>query len=127
MEWYLTVLKKYTEFEGRARRSEYWYFFLFNLLISIVLAVVDALFFGLESFGIFGSIYSVAVLLPSLAVAVRRLHDTGRSGWNLLWAFLPIIGTIIIIVYLAQDSQPGTNKWGSNPKEAGSDLMDHLV
>ena len=82
MNWYLEVLKKYADFSGRAQRKEYWYFVLFNVLIAIVLAIID-ISLGIanrEGLGPLRGIYSLAVLIPSIAVGVRRLHDTGRSG-----------------------------------------------
>ncbi len=107
MNWYLEVLKKYAVFSGRARRKEYWMFFLFHMIISIALGFIE---------GILGSsmlfyIYYLAVLLPSIAVGVRRMHDTGRSGW---WLLLPLVN----LVFLVQDSQPTDNKYGPNPKAA---------
>ncbi len=120
MNWYLAALKKYAVFSGRARRMEYWMFALFNFIISIALYVIDGLItgFSLETHSsILQTIYGLAVLLPSLAVGVRRLHDTGRSGWWLLIALVPIIGVIVIIIFTVQDSQPGANQYGPNPKE----------
>ena len=108
----ITALKKYAQFSGRSRRKEYWLFFLFNLLISIstnILVIVTGI-------SILSQIVSLGLLVPSLAVAVRRLQDTGRSGLNLLWGLLPIIGWIILWCYFCQDSQPGTNQYGPNPK-----------
>ncbi|MBN6066352.1 DUF805 domain-containing protein [Aggregatibacter actinomycetemcomitans] len=120
MNWYLHVLKNYATFSGRARRKEYWIFCLFNMLASIVLALVDIVF-GLYSsalgMGLLSGIYSLAVFIPGLAVSVRRLHDTDRSGWWLLLCFVPIIGIIVVIVFMCFDSQPGTNRFGDNPKE----------
>lgn len=113
MNYYTQVLSKYAEFNGRARRSEYWYFVLINIVISIVIYLVDA---GIGSFGALGIIYSLGILIPSLAVGVRRLHDTGRSGWYLLLAFIPIIGAIILLVLMAQDSVAGENEYGQYPK-----------
>ncbi len=111
MEYYIGAWKKFADFTGRARRKEYWMFVLFNLIVSIICSVVDA---ALGTMFI-GSIYSLAVLLPSLAVGARRLHDTGRSGWwQLLW-FIPVIGWIVMIVFLVQDSQD-ENDYGANPK-----------
>lgn len=123
MSWYLSVLKKYAVFHGRARRAEYWYFALFNLLISIVLGVLDLVIgtggddFG---FGLLGSIYSLAVLLPALGVLVRRLHDTNRSGWWALIAFVPCIGGIVLLVFTVSDGTYGENRFGPNPKLAAS-------
>lgn len=113
MEWYLKVLKNYVGFEGRARRTEYWMFILFNFIASLILGFIGG-FIGLDS--ILAYIYSLAVMLPSLAVAVRRLHDTGRSGWMILLSLIPLVGAIVLIVFMCQDSQPGDNKYGSNPK-----------
>lgn len=113
MEWYLKVLKNYVGFTGRARRKEYWMFFLFNAIISLVLTLLDKL---LHIGTLLTTLYSLAVLLPSLSVAVRRLHDTGRSGWWLFIALIPIIGAIILLVFMCLDSQPGDNKYGPNPK-----------
>jgi uncharacterized membrane protein YhaH (DUF805 family) len=114
MHYYFEVLKKYAVFSGRARRKEYWMFILFNIIISFIIglliAFVEALFF-------LPYLYTLAILIPSIAVMVRRLHDTNRSGWWWFIAFIPIIGTIILIVFLAQDSQPGENQYGPNPKE----------
>lgn len=116
MNWYLEVLKKYAVFNGRARRAEYWWFFLFSVIISIVLSVIDSFITGPQSIGILGLIYSLAVLIPSIAVGIRRLHDTGRSGWWLLISFVPLIGAIVLIVFFVLDSQPGENQYGPNPK-----------
>jgi len=121
MSWYLEVLKKYAVFSGRARRKEYWYFFLFNVLITIVLLVIDGMTGTLVAeagIGLLGSIYALAVLIPALAVSVRRLHDTDRSGWWLLIMLVPLIGVIVILVFTVQDSKPGENQYGSNPKGA---------
>ena len=118
MSWYLQVLKKYAVFSGRARRKEYWYFSLFNMLIGIALALVDVSFNQEVGGGLLYAIYSLAVLIPGLAVCVRRLHDTGRSGWWLLIGFVPLIGIIVLIVFTAQDSHLGENQYGPNPKEA---------
>ena len=113
MNWYLGCWKKYAEFSGRARRQEYWMFFLFNILASIALGVVDRI---LGTSGSLGGLYSLAVLIPSLAVAARRLHDTDRSGWWQLIALIPLIGFIVLLVFLCSDSKPGENRFGPNPK-----------
>lgn len=114
MHWYLTVLKKYAVFSGRAQRAEYWYFVLFNVIISIALNIVGSIL-GDDN-GVLGTLYTLAVLIPCLAVSVRRLHDTGRSGWMLLIGLIPIIGTIWLFVLMVLDSNPGDNKYGPNPK-----------
>jgi uncharacterized membrane protein YhaH (DUF805 family) len=121
MNWYLSVLKKYAVFSGRARRKEYWYFLLFNIIISIVLSVIDRAtgsFRPEAGIGLLGGIYALAVVAPGIAVSVRRLHDTGRTGWWLLLGFIPLIGAIVLLVFMIQDSKPEHNQYGANPKEA---------
>lgn len=115
MNWYLEVLKKYAEFSGRARRKEYWMFVLFNMIISFVLELVEGLFGGP---GILYMIYGLAVLIPGLAVSVRRLHDVGKSGWFLFILLVPIVGAIWILILHCTDSLPGENQYGPNPKTA---------
>lgn len=112
--WYLDCLKlHYADFNGRARRSEFWYFVLCNAIVSAVLSLI----FGLIKLPFVAGLYSLAVLVPSLAVAVRRMHDIGKSGWFLLVSLIPLVGVIWLIVLYCQDSQPGENGWGKNPKE----------
>ena len=121
MNWYLAVLKKYAVFGGRARRKEYWYFYLFNILIFIVLSIIDGVTRNLvpgAGLGLLGGLYSLAVLIPGFAVAVRRFHDIGKSGWWLLIALVPLVGAIVFLVFTVQDSQPGENQYGPNPKVA---------
>jgi uncharacterized membrane protein YhaH (DUF805 family) len=121
MNWYLEVLKKYAVFTGRARRKEYWFFVLFNVIIAIALTVIDmsaGLYDDVYEVGLLGSLYSLAVLLPSIAVSVRRLHDIGRTGWWLLIAFIPLVGAIVLLVFAVLDSTPGDNQYGPNPKAA---------
>ena len=115
MNWYLEVLKKYAVLEGRARRTEYWMFTLFNLIIAFGLGFIEGLAGGP---GILANLYGLAVLVPGIAVSVRRLHDTGRSGWWLLIAFIPCIGGIVLLIFMVQDSNPGDNQFGPNPKQA---------
>ena len=120
MNWYLQVLKKYAIFSGRARRKEYWFFVLFNVIISMVLAFIDGMMgsFNAEAgVGMLGGIYSLAVLIPGIAVSVRRLHDIGKSGWWLLIALIPLAGGIILLVFNAKDSQEGENDYGPNTKD----------
>lgn len=120
MDWYLKVLKNYVGFSGRARRREYWMFALFNLIVAIVAIVLDrVLGLASEQYGGYGPIYGIyafAVLLPSLAVAVRRLHDTDRSGWWLLLALVPVIGAIVLLVFALLEGTRGANRFGSDPK-----------
>jgi uncharacterized membrane protein YhaH (DUF805 family) len=121
MNWYLQVLKKYFVFEGRARRTEYWMFGLVNLIVFIVLAVIDHVtgtWHPDARAGLLSGLYLLAVLLPSLGVTVRRLHDTGRSGWWIFIGLVPLIGTIVLLVFMLLDSTPGANEYGPNPKGA---------
>ena len=123
MNWYFEVLKKYAVFSGRARRKEYWFFVLFNIIVSIILAVIDGVTGTLDSesgMGLLGLIYTLAILMPALAVSVRRLHDTGRSGWWLLILLIPLIGTIVILIFMVQDSKPEENQYGPSPKTASA-------
>ena len=123
MNWYLQALKNYANFSGRARRKEYWYFFLFNFIVAVVLGFIDGMvgtFSPEAGIGLLGGIYSLAVLIPGVAVSVRRLHDTERSGWWLLIALVPLIGAIVLLVFMVQDSKTGSNKFGENPKELGA-------
>ncbi|MDD5662833.1 MAG: DUF805 domain-containing protein [Victivallaceae bacterium] len=106
---------KYAVFDGRTRRKEYWFFVLFNVIISLVLGFVDGL---LSSSGIIGVIYGFAVLIPSIAVSVRRLHDINRSGWWLLIGLIPLIGTIVMLIFMVTDGTTGDNQYGADPKTA---------
>ena len=122
MHWYLDVLKKYAVFGGRARRKEYWLFTLFNMIIAYGLLAIDYLVgtdYG-SNMGLLYTLYILATLLPSLAVFVRRLHDTGRSGWWFFIGFVPLVGAIILIVFMVLDSQSGSNKYGENPKSVST-------
>ena len=119
MNWYIEVLNKYAIFSGRARRKEYWYFFLFNLVITFFLAFIDGMagfFIDEIGLGLIGILYALAVFVPGTAVTVRRLHDTGRSAWWLLILVVPIIGTIILLVFLVLDSDTDENRYGISPK-----------
>lgn len=145
MKYYVNVLKKYAVFKGRASRKEYWMFVLFNVVISVIASILDVIF-GTDSvslkagsdIGLINSVYSLAVFIPSLAVAARRLHDTNRSAkWMLAFLVpvvmipfmkvninvvyvIPVLFGIIMFIYLfflTQDSTPGDNKYGPNPKE----------
>jgi uncharacterized membrane protein YhaH (DUF805 family) len=115
VNWYLDVLKKYAVFTGRARRKEYWMFVLFSVIVTVVLSIVEGIV-GLQ--GVLSGLYGLAVLIPSIAVGVRRLHDTGRSGWWILIGLVPLVGIIVLIVFFVADSQPGANQYGPNPKGA---------
>ncbi len=129
---YKSMFKKYAKFNGRSRRSEYWFATLANFLVIMIAymlmipAIVEsantgymsdgmAVFMALVALAIFG--YSIAVMIPGLAMGVRRLHDVGKSGWFMLLGLIPYIGGIILFVFMVQDSQPGANQYGTNPKE----------
>jgi uncharacterized membrane protein YhaH (DUF805 family) len=119
VNWYLEVLKKYAVFDGRARRKEYWMFILFNIIITAVLALIDSLIGTIirqGGFGLLQGLYDLAVLIPSIAVTVRRLHDTGRTGWWILIGLIPVIGGIVLLIFMLLDSEPGENQYGPNPK-----------
>lgn len=112
MNWYLEVLKKYAVFSGRARRKEYWMFFLFNIIIYIVLGFIDGL---IGTMGVLVGLYGLAILIPGIAVTVRRLHDTDRSGWWILIALVPAVGAIVLLIFMVLEGKPGTNQYGPNP------------
>lgn len=120
MDWYLKALKQYATFDGRARRREYWFFALFNCIAIFVLALIDGMagtFSEEAGFGLLSGLYLLGVLLPNIAVTVRRLHDTNRSGWWILIGFIPLIGFIVMLIFALLDSTPGTNRFGANPKD----------
>jgi uncharacterized membrane protein YhaH (DUF805 family) len=125
MNWYLVPWQKYADFDGRARRKEYWTFSLINFVIYMVLWLGGgglAMSMGRESGGGVGALlilyflFALASFVPGLAVSVRRLHDIGKSGWWILIAFIPLAG-IVLLVFMFMDSQPGANEYGPNPKE----------
>jgi uncharacterized membrane protein YhaH (DUF805 family) len=120
MNYFIDCLtKKYACFSGRARRQEFWLFVLFNFIAGIVVGVISGVLVSVTNvaaFAFLGTIYNLAVLIPGFAVLFRRLHDTGRSGWWWLIAFIPLIGIIVLIVFCCLDSQPGDNQYGPNPK-----------
>lgn len=122
MDWYLKVLRQYADFSGRARRKEYWMFVLFNILFATILGVADqgiGTFNDLTGYGMLSGIYTLVILIPAIAVGVRRLHDVGKSGWMLLIGLIPLIGFIWLLVLFVTDSDLGTNKYGPNPKGIG--------
>lgn len=120
MKWYIKVLKNYFNFSGRARRKEYWMFFLFNMLFIILAMILDNLL-GLTiepaMYGWIYVIYALAVLFPSWAVVVRRLHDIGKSGWWILIGLIPIVGGIILLVWFCTEGDAGENEYGLDPKQ----------
>ena len=119
MSWYLKVLKNYVNFNGRARRKEYWMFVLFNMIFSYAFTFLD-MSMGLLSpgtgIGVFSMLYMFALILPSLAVSVRRLHDVGKSGWMLLLMLIPVIGWIWIFILSVSEGESVENKYGLDPK-----------
>ena len=132
MKYYLHVIKNYAVFTGRARRSEYWYFILFNIIFALAAAMLDAAFglrFNMHTYddrdipmlyGYIYVLYALFVFIPGLAVLVRRLHDVGKSGWFALILLIPLIGAIWVLVLLCTDSVVGDNKYGPNPKDIGN-------
>ena len=119
MHWYIDVLKKYAVFSGRARRQEYWMFLLINLIVSIAIGMFSTVA-GMTSesgMSILSLLYSLGILVPSLAVTVRRLHDTDRSGWWIFISLIPLVGVIVLFIFMVLDSQEGSNEYGPNPKE----------
>ena len=127
MNWMLMPLYRYADFSGRSRRREYWMFFLLNLLISLAVWTLLAVTFlagmsetemtvvMLPVFILYGLVV-LAFMIPGLAVTVRRLHDTDRSGWTLLLALVPLVGAILLIVYYCTEGTPGPNRFGPDPK-----------
>ena len=125
MYWFIKCMKQYFDFSGRARRKEFWMFNLILFLFSMIAAVIDKMIGGYDAAARVGpitTILSIATLIPSLAVAVRRLHDIGKSGWTILIGLIPVIGGIILLVWYCSDSEEGINEWGENPK-GGNELI----
>jgi uncharacterized membrane protein YhaH (DUF805 family) len=127
MHWYVDVLKKYVEFNGRARRMEFWMFVLFQAIISVVLGWMDTLL-GTEvkqtivagesvhvGFGVLRGLYTLATFLPSLALSVRRLHDTNKSGLWILIGIIPCIGQLILLLFYVKEGDKGSNQYGPDP------------
>lgn len=117
MNWFLGPIKKYAEFSGRASRQEYWMFVLFYIIFSIPVSFLDTV---LGTKLMLVNLYSLALLVPYLALAARRLHDTDRSGLWLLLLFVPVLGWLALLVFYCLDSTPGTNSFGPNPKGVGA-------
>lgn len=119
MSWYLKVLKNYAVFRGRARRKEYWMFILVNVIVSVVLIFLDGALGTIDpesGVGLFNSLYTLGVLVPTLAVTARRLHDTNRSGWWQLISLVPLIGFFVLLFFTVLDGDQGTNRFGEDPK-----------
>src|SRR5262249_14454858 len=121
MHWYTDVLKKYAVFNGRAGRPEFWWFQLANVIVAIIVGIVGSIVFGSRGGQGLSDLYGLAVLLPSLGVDIRRLHDTDRSGWWILIGILPVIGWIVLIVFFALPGTPGPNRFGASPDGIGGD------
>ena len=113
-----SVFTKYATFSGRARRSEYWYFFLFNCIVSALIGAIGAAIGGESTANSLSSIWSLAVFIPTLAVSWRRLHDIGKAGGYWFLNFIPLVGQIILLVWFCKDGQPEINQYGPNPKAA---------
>ena len=130
MDWFLTVVRDhYADFSGRARRKEYWMFTLIATLIGLGLYVAMLVFASVSDIlgGLFGLLYfafALALFLPNLAAAVRRLHDTGRSGWWYLIAFVPIVGIFVFVYFLASEGDAGPNEYGPDPKDPYADAQE---
>lgn len=121
MEWYSLGFQRYADFSGRSRRKEYWYFTLFSAIVSIILTWVDVAVGTTTGggIGILSGLYALVILVPSLAIAVRRLHDIGKSGWFFLISLIPFIGGLVLLYFLFQDSDRDINAWGPSPKYSG--------
>lgn len=115
MDWFKKGLRNYANFSGRARRKEYWYFVLVQMGLVIIAMILDTIIFNSE-IGLFYIVVALGLFLPGLAVTIRRLHDTSRSGWWFLISILPLIGSIILLVFLASDTKFETNQWGPPAK-----------
>ncbi len=113
IDWYVYVLTNYAKFDGRAGRAEFWYFALASMLINVGLGVFERLVLGHQ---LLSALYGFALFVPNIAVTARRLHDTDRSGWWQLLALVPVIGWIVLIVFLALEGQPNENRFGVIPK-----------
>ncbi len=114
LEYYLDAFRNCLDFDGRARRSEYWYFVLFNFVASLLLAICVFLLpvVGLVTY----MIYVFGVIIPHFSLIIRRLHDTNRSGWNMLFYLIPLAGTIIMLIFLVEEGTYGPNRYGPDPK-----------
>lgn len=113
MEWYINAVKKYAVFSGRSHRTEYWSFVIINFIIMFLLEFFEGVIWDAR---ILSGIYSLFIILPSLAVLVRRLHDTNRSGWWALLLLIPVIGFLVVLIFTIQDGTTGVNRYGVNPK-----------
>lgn len=126
--WKKVFLKNYANFEGRARRSEYWYFVLFNFILSISAWIISfvLIFFGGFLLWFFIWLFSIATIIPSLAVQVRRLHDTGKSGWMILLALIPLVGPIMLLIFYCTEGDRGPNEYGPDPKMQSASQINEI-
>jgi uncharacterized membrane protein YhaH (DUF805 family) len=102
----------YVKFDGRASRPAYWWWFLFAILVAICASIIDA---AIGSFGVISGIAGLALLLPGLSVAIRRLHDTDRTGWWILIGLIPLVGFIVLLVFYLREGDAGENRYGPPP------------
>ncbi len=113
IKWYkYVVFKNYANFNGRASRAEFWWFVLANFIIVFLLEIIDS---SIGTFYALTGLYELFILIPNLAVSVRRLQDTGRSGWNLLWGLVPIVGAILLLIWVIQAGDVSDNEYGAVP------------
>ena len=130
MEWATLPLKRYAEFTGRSRRKEYWMFVLLNIAVWVVASIIDGILGMSSMFYVYGPVTVLAflaLLIPGIAVSIRRLHDTGRSGWWLLLAFVPIVGGLILLVFMVIEGQRGPNEYGADPKTGGEGVAERFA
>ncbi len=128
LEWMLLPLKRYTDFAGRSRRKEYWFFLLFVLIVAIALSIVEGVL-GLSGMvgGVYGPltlIFLLGILVPSIAVQIRRFHDQDKSGWFVLLSLIPFVGGLIVLVFMFLEGTKGPNRFGPDPKNpAGAEVF----
>lgn len=115
-----TCLRKYAVFDGRARRSEYWWYWLACAILYLVFGVLDGILFPGNEIGVLSTILTLGLLLPSLGAMIRRLHDTDRSAWWVLIGLIPLVGMIVLLVFMALDGTKGANRFGDDPKRTGT-------
>ena len=135
MNWFIESLKKYAVLGGRSRRAEYWYFVLFSALIGIALGLIEGMLAGGDGIAVntlanpmnnLSTIYTLAILIPSISVATRRLHDVDKSGWWQLLHFILFIGSIVILIWMLKPGTTGSNRFGDDPKEDDIGNQDPL-
>jgi uncharacterized membrane protein YhaH (DUF805 family) len=119
MNWYMEALRKYAEFSGRSRRKEFWMFTLINAVVIFAMAFASAFYKdNINPFGIILLVYILAIVIPSLALTIRRLHDIGRSGWWIFISLVPFIGSIVMLIFEVLPGEVGDNPYGPDPKIA---------